>query len=73
MSAITFPAMVYKVQSLTDGGLRVTLDLPEDCAAEMAMLYETRREGIPLVFTATVEGEPEKQGKITNDRTRRKR
>lgn len=49
---IKFPAVVYKVQTLTDHGVRVTLDLPESCIPQMAMLAECQREGIPLVFEA---------------------
>jgi len=51
--AITFPAEVYKVQTLTDGGIRVTLDMPEDAIPQMAMLAECKRQGIPLLFNAT--------------------
>jgi hypothetical protein len=68
MAEITFPATVYKVQTLIDGGVRVTLDLPEDCIPQMAMLAETKREGIPLIFTAHLDG-----GEIENGRTGRKR
>ena len=68
MSEITFPAIVYKVQTLIDGGVRVTLDLPEECIPQMAMLAETRKDGIPLVFTAKLE-----IGDLENGRTRRKR
>ena len=52
MSNITFPATVFKLQTLVDGGVRVTLDLAEDCIPQMAMLAEARREGLSLVFTA---------------------
>jgi len=55
MSEIVFTASVYKVQTLIDGGVRVTLDLPEDAIPQMAMLAEVRREGIPLIFKATAE------------------
>ena len=51
-AVIRFEAIVYKVQTLADGGVRVTLDLPETCIPQMAMLAETKREGVPLVFTA---------------------
>lgn len=54
MNVITFEAEVYKVQTLIDHGVRVTLDLPEDCIPQMAMLAECQREGIPLVFEAKV-------------------
>jgi hypothetical protein len=55
MSEIRFVAEVYKVQTLVDHGVRITLDLPEDCIPQMAMLAEAQRQGIPLTFTATVE------------------
>lgn len=49
---IKFVAIVYKVQTLSDGGIRLTLDMPETSIPQMAMLAETKREGIPLEFTA---------------------
>jgi len=52
---IRFTAIVYKVQTLTDNGVRVTLDLPETAIPQMAMLAECKRDGIPLVFTARAE------------------
>ena len=53
--SIQFDAIVYKVQTLaTDLGVRVTLDLPEDCIPQMAMLAETKRQGLILHFTASV-------------------
>ena len=54
---IKFEAIVYKVQTLADGGVRVTLDLPETAIPQMAMLAETKREGVPLVFEARVKAE----------------
>ncbi len=53
-TVIKFDAIVYKVQTLSDGGVRVTLDLPETAIPQMAMLAETKREGVPLVFEAKV-------------------
>lgn len=49
---IVFDGAVYKVQTLADGGIRVTLDLPETAIAQAAMLMECKREGIALEFTA---------------------
>ena len=49
---IEFAATVYKVQTLADGGLRITLDLPESAIPQAAMLMECKREEIPLMFTA---------------------
>lgn len=53
-AVIKFDAIVYKVQTLADGGIRLTLDMPETAIPQMAMLAETKREGIPLEFTARV-------------------
>ena len=53
-TVIKFDAIVYKVQTLSDGGIRLTLDMSENSIPQMAMLAETKREGIPLEFTAKV-------------------
>jgi len=45
-------AEVYKVQTLIDGGVRVTLDLPETAIPQTAMLAEARRQGLALQFEA---------------------
>lgn len=47
-NVIKFSASVEKVQTLVDGGIRVTLDLPEDAIKQAAMLMECKREMIPL-------------------------
>ena len=47
---ITFDATVYKVQTLADMGIRITLDLPETAIPQEAMLMEAKREGIPLII-----------------------
>jgi len=50
---ITFDAMVNKVSTLVDGGIRVTLDLPE-YAIEAAMeLMRYKRDEAPLRIAAT--------------------
>ena len=53
---ITFPAQIVKVQTLADGGLRVTLDLPETAILAAAHLMECKRQGIPgdVVFKPNV-------------------
>lgn len=43
--AITFSAQVFKVQTLVDGGLRVTLDLPESALDAVSLLMKCKREG----------------------------
>ena len=60
METLSFPAQVYKVQTLTDGGLRVTLDLPEDAIPQGAMLMEIRRQGIPIVVEVKADEETNK-------------
>lgn len=52
MSDITFDAVVYKVQTLVDNGIRVTLDLPETAIMQMAQLAECQRFGVMLEITA---------------------
>jgi len=51
-AVIEFHAVVYKVQTLVDNGLRITLDLPEQEVAQAAMLMECKRQEIPLVVMA---------------------
>lgn len=46
--SIRFNATVYKVQTLVDGGLRVTLDLPETAVIQAAKLMECKRWEVPL-------------------------
>jgi hypothetical protein len=41
---------------LTDRGVRVTLDLPEDAIPQMAMLAECQRQGVALEFVAVIAG-----------------
>jgi len=53
-AVIQFEAIVAKAQTLADGGIRITLDLPEDAIPQMAMLIEAKREGLPLEFEAKV-------------------
>ena len=52
---IEFIAEVYKVQTLVDNGIRLTLDLPETAIQQAAMLMEIRREGIPILVTIKAE------------------
>jgi len=52
---ITFPAVVNKVSTLADGGLRVTLDLPEDAILAAAELMACKREEVVLRVRVEVE------------------
>ena len=51
-TVIRFRAGVYKVQTLIDGGLRVTLDLPETAICEATKLMECKRGGAVLEVAA---------------------
>ena len=48
-----FVAIVAKVQTLADNGLRVYLDLPEQAIEAVAELMIYKREGVVLDMTAT--------------------
>lgn len=50
---IKVTAAVNKVQTLADGGLRWTFDLPETAVLESAHLMEIRRNGLPVEMTLT--------------------
>jgi hypothetical protein len=44
---------VYKVATLVDGGLRISLDIPETAIMQAAMLMECKRMGVVLQVEAT--------------------
>jgi len=52
-TVIMFPAEVKKVQTLIDGGIRLTLDLPEEGADIMGDLAKCQQNGIILEIKAT--------------------
>lgn len=52
MGTIKFDAIVYKLQTLADGGIRLTLDMSESSIPQMAMLAETKQQGLALSFEA---------------------
>ena len=53
--ALAFDATVYKVQTLVDCGLRVTLDLPEHEILAAALLMTFKRDGVALRVVARVD------------------
>ena len=59
VNKITFSASVAAVKTLVDGGIRVTLDLPEDTIRQVAMLMECNREMIPLRVVVMADEEQE--------------
>lgn len=46
--SLTFEAIVARVQTLADNGLRVTLDMPEQAVVAAAQLMELKRIGAVL-------------------------
>lgn len=59
VNLITFQAVVYKVSTLADNGIRLTLDLPETAIMQMAQLAECQRAGAVLDITAEASAEPD--------------
>ncbi len=53
--ALSFDAAVYKVQTLVDNGLRVTLDLPEQAIDAAAVLMAIKREGLAVKVTVKID------------------
>ena len=51
---LRFQAIVARVTTLADNGLRVTLDLPEQAVVEAAQLMELKRLGAVLDVIAKV-------------------
>ena len=60
---IQFDATVYKVQTLVDYGLRVTLDLPETAIIAAAQLMALKREGVILHVSIETDKQSESTGK----------
>ena len=50
---VSFVAAVARVQTLADGGLRVTLDLPEDAVMAAAELMAFKRFGVVMDVVCT--------------------
>lgn len=71
-SLIIFNAQVYKVQTLVDNGIRVTLDLAETETVTMARLAECQRFGVMLQISATPDLQ-ERTGRVEQMETGRKR
>lgn len=55
LNNITFPAIVQRVSTLADGGLRVTFDLPEDAILQAAELMAYKREEVALTVRVKME------------------
>jgi hypothetical protein len=68
-NAIVFDAIVYKLQTLVDGGIRVTLDLSENSIPQMAMLAECKRSGIVLKLECSASGIKDEGRKNIGKRT----
>jgi hypothetical protein len=61
-NAFAFSAIVEKVQTLVDGGLRVTLDLPETAIDQAALLMHCKR--LELALLVVCKTEPISNGKV---------
>jgi hypothetical protein len=63
LDPVEFDAIIYKVQTLVDMGLRITLDLPENAIIAAAQLMALRRSGAVIHITATPDKQPVSVGK----------
>jgi len=52
-NSIECDAVVYKVSTLADHGIRISLDLPETATMQMAMFAECQRMGVILSVKCT--------------------
>lgn len=52
-STVSFDCVVFKVQTLADGGLRVTLDLPEGATDAAKVLMDWRKEYLKASLEVT--------------------
>jgi hypothetical protein len=67
MDEIAFIAAIHKVQTMVDGGIRVTLDLPETAIQRMTELAEYQIRGVAIdvrVTEHTEDGKPGKSRKV---------
>ena len=64
-TAIEFPAEIIKVQTMTDGAIRLTLDLPADKVQIAAKLMEAKQLGAVLEIAAVA---VKQDGRTTNPR-----
>lgn len=65
-STVKFWALIAKVQTMADGGLRVYFDLPEDAVESVAVLMQYKRLGVvaDVIVTPRQNDEPGKSGKL---------
>jgi len=70
---VTFPAVVQKVQTLADGGLRFTFDAPETEVIAAAELMECKRVGVVLIVEATPRVQDGRQGETVSRTTAKRR
>ena len=70
--SITFHAEIYKVQTLVDGGLRLTLDLPETAIAQAAQMMGWKRNGVVVEVICKTEEYHKSDAKIVEAWSKRK-
>lgn len=69
---IAFVASVYKIQTLVDGGIRLTLDLPETAITQAALLMECQRQALGLnVNCLTIKNKSKKSHDVGKGKQRK--
>ena len=61
MDSTKFWAIVGKVQTMADGGIRLYLDLPEDAIMQAAELMTYKHEAVVLDVTCTPRAQEENE------------
>lgn len=67
-AAVAFDCIVYKVQTLVDGGIRVALDLPETATAQAHTLMNLRGKALVAHVAELVEQNPEPPDDMEGER-----
>jgi Zn-dependent alcohol dehydrogenase len=70
---IRFTAVVQKVQTLADGGLRFTFDAPETEVMAAAELMEAKRVGVVVMVTIEPQVSDERQSSTVSRKKAKKR
>jgi len=72
-TSVRFWATVAQVRTLADGGIRVTLDLPENAIMQAAQLMECKRAEVVLDMMAKPRVENGKDQAISRTKAKRRK
>jgi len=64
IKAVEIEGEISKIQTLADGGVRITLDLPEGCTEQAKVMLDWRKMLVKAVIQIQDERDTEKRRKI---------